>query len=96
VSKGGRWLEADSGSTIAEGQIGGMMELQGSRQIEACARRYHPFTRHMGFGEGRCNIDARAFRPLSIHGGYTNGLLARLSSGNRSSGTAYCPSFVSL
>ena len=38
VNKGGRWLEADSSSTIAEGQIGGMMELQGTRQVEACAR----------------------------------------------------------
>src|ERR1700735_4634805 len=52
-----------------------MMEVRGARQIEAGARRYHPFTRHMRFGEGRCNVDGRALRPLAAHGGYSNGLL---------------------
>src|ERR1700733_12999324 len=53
-----------------------MMEPQGTRQIEACARTDDPFTRHMRFGECRCNIDRRALRPLATHGGYSNGLLA--------------------
>src|ERR1700759_4085361 len=52
VSKVGRRLEADACPAIAEREIGRMMELEGSCEIQACAGRYHPFTDHMRFGEG--------------------------------------------
>ena len=57
MGKGSRRLEADSCSAIAEREIGRMIEPQGSCQIQARARRYHPFTDHMRFGEGGCKVD---------------------------------------
>ena len=76
MGKGSRRLKADSRPAIAEREIGRMMEPQGSCQIQARARRDHPFTVHMRFGEGGCNVDGGALQPLAAHGCDSNSFLA--------------------
>ena len=76
MGKGSCRLEADACPAIAEGEIGRMMKSQGSCQIQTRARRDHPFTRHMRFGEARCNVDGGAVRPLAAYGSDGNGFLA--------------------
>ena len=63
VGKRRRGLERDPRPPIAEGEIGGMVELKRCAEIEACPRRYHRFVAYVCLRECWREVDAGASGP---------------------------------
>ncbi len=69
VGDGGGGLEGDAGSAIAEGQVGRVVELERSGEVEACALMDYGLVAEMRLGEGRREVDGCAGWTGAIDGG---------------------------
>src|SRR6185437_9894136 len=74
--------EADSGSSIAEGKICRVLELQRCLQIDAGAWNNHTLSIYMGTLESRRKVDASSGGTSAAHGSNGHGLLVH-GSANR-------------
>src|SRR3974390_3542020 len=79
MSKGCRRLEADSRSAIAEGEVGRMVELERSGQVEARALSYYALVAHVCPGKGGRKVQACAARARLADRGNRPALLVRRS-----------------
>src|SRR6185437_3482929 len=77
VGKRGRWLESNSSSSITEGKIRRVLELQRGLEVDAGAWNNHTLSIYMGTLESRRKIDAGSSWAGATYRGNGHGLLVR-------------------